>query len=525
MDVSQLRQWLDDVDFCGGGGQPVALGEALLELAAMLELPTSLGLAPGSPPVQAHCLVCMVSDPAALAVPWPYPSAYGQWACLPGLITPPELVHALCMRRVTLGLASRYRTRQHLSTPLLVHWLHTLLTPKATPMNPDHFLKEHQAELEGLATRMTKTAGGSVAVFPRWDQALQAVLQYNKGQAVQQQPPGARLPGASPAVLDGDAASPALDLIADTPGPTPGVPPSPPVGHLAATPPLSAIMGHQGAPQELQSGGLVPPGAAGGGGVGVGAGMGTVAGAAGGSASAATNATGFMELMTMPSTAVAASQGQQQHHQLAQQHPQHMQHAQQQPFQAALRQPVQQQQQQLGMQAGQQPVQGFMAAPQQALPQQVQPQHQLPQVLPAAPNYSLAWRGRLLLSDNIRGAAAPLLGQADLIGRTDHLQTFPLGCLPQDLVIGKLVAAKPACAALPKDGNVVQLHLRAGGWPQESEAVLQRIAARNAAGLIDLLHGWTAILLAFIKKETAPDGKEVHKLSMRLAVYQQGGGT
>ncbi len=61
------------------------------------------------------------------------------------------------------------------------------------------------------------------------------------------------------------------------------------------------------------------------------------------------------------------------------------------------------------------------------------------------------------------------LGCLQLIGRTDHLQTFPLGCLPQDLVIGKLVAAKPACAALPKDGNVVQLHLRAGGWPQESE--------------------------------------------------------
>ena len=53
-----------------------------------------------------------------------------QWACLPGLITPPELVHALCMRRVTLSLASRYRMRQHLTTLLLVHWLHTLLQPQ-----------------------------------------------------------------------------------------------------------------------------------------------------------------------------------------------------------------------------------------------------------------------------------------------------------------------------------------------------------------------------------------------------------
>ncbi len=77
-DVSQLRQWLDDVQFSGGGGQPVTLGEALLEAAALLELPSTLSIAPGAPALQAHCLVCMVSDPSAAAVPWPYPSVYGK---------------------------------------------------------------------------------------------------------------------------------------------------------------------------------------------------------------------------------------------------------------------------------------------------------------------------------------------------------------------------------------------------------------------------------------------------------------
>ncbi len=77
-DVSQLRQWLDDVELSGGCNQPVAFGEALLEAAALLELPTALALAPGAPPVQGHCLVCMVSDPASTAVPWPYASAYGK---------------------------------------------------------------------------------------------------------------------------------------------------------------------------------------------------------------------------------------------------------------------------------------------------------------------------------------------------------------------------------------------------------------------------------------------------------------
>lgn len=85
-DASTLRQWLDDVEFCGGGNQPVALAEALLEAAALLELPTALeppaqGPGAGVPAQQqlkSRCLVCMVSEPSTNAVAWPYPSAYGQ---------------------------------------------------------------------------------------------------------------------------------------------------------------------------------------------------------------------------------------------------------------------------------------------------------------------------------------------------------------------------------------------------------------------------------------------------------------
>lgn len=71
-EASQLRQWLDDVPFTGGGQQPVALAEALLEAACLFELPCGLQ-APGGAAVQRHCLVCMVSDPAPGVVSWPFP--------------------------------------------------------------------------------------------------------------------------------------------------------------------------------------------------------------------------------------------------------------------------------------------------------------------------------------------------------------------------------------------------------------------------------------------------------------------
>ena len=74
-DASQLRQWLDDVEFGGGGSQPVALAEALLEAASLFELPSTLQ--PGGA-VQSHCLVCMVSDPSTAPVAWPLPTLSGQ---------------------------------------------------------------------------------------------------------------------------------------------------------------------------------------------------------------------------------------------------------------------------------------------------------------------------------------------------------------------------------------------------------------------------------------------------------------
>ena len=62
------RQLLDggSLECAGGGGQPVALAEALLEAAALFTLPG------GGSTCQQHCLVCLASEPAVQPVAWPF---------------------------------------------------------------------------------------------------------------------------------------------------------------------------------------------------------------------------------------------------------------------------------------------------------------------------------------------------------------------------------------------------------------------------------------------------------------------
>lgn len=67
--TAQLRQLVECLEFVGGGGQPVALAEALLEAAGLFCLPSSSISASGC---QQHCLVCLATEPASCPVPWPY---------------------------------------------------------------------------------------------------------------------------------------------------------------------------------------------------------------------------------------------------------------------------------------------------------------------------------------------------------------------------------------------------------------------------------------------------------------------
>jgi hypothetical protein len=68
--VERFRRLLSDLEFVGGGHQPVALAEALLEAASLFAIPLAN---PGLPAPQQHLIVCIASEPAVLPVPWPYP--------------------------------------------------------------------------------------------------------------------------------------------------------------------------------------------------------------------------------------------------------------------------------------------------------------------------------------------------------------------------------------------------------------------------------------------------------------------
>lgn len=66
---------LDSLRFTGGGGQPVALAEALLEAASLFACaPGGSGAGAGgaAPACQQHCLVFLASEPAPQPVPWPF---------------------------------------------------------------------------------------------------------------------------------------------------------------------------------------------------------------------------------------------------------------------------------------------------------------------------------------------------------------------------------------------------------------------------------------------------------------------
>ena len=65
--VLPFRALLAGLRFEGGGGQPVALADALLEAAALFACAGS-----GAPPPPQHCLVWLASDPATRPVPWPF---------------------------------------------------------------------------------------------------------------------------------------------------------------------------------------------------------------------------------------------------------------------------------------------------------------------------------------------------------------------------------------------------------------------------------------------------------------------
>lgn len=83
--VDRFRSLLSDLEFVGGGHQPVALAEALLEAASLFALP------PISPAPQQHLIVCIASEPATLPVPWSHPDdcvmvrGSRQQACWAGL--------------------------------------------------------------------------------------------------------------------------------------------------------------------------------------------------------------------------------------------------------------------------------------------------------------------------------------------------------------------------------------------------------------------------------------------------------
>lgn len=68
-DADEQQRLLGDAQFIGGGGSsPVALAEALLEVAALFAIADA---SPDAAAPQQHCLVCMTSDPAVHPVPWP----------------------------------------------------------------------------------------------------------------------------------------------------------------------------------------------------------------------------------------------------------------------------------------------------------------------------------------------------------------------------------------------------------------------------------------------------------------------
>lgn len=70
--VPQFRALLGGLQFSGGGGQPVALAEALAEAAALFALQRPAAAAAPGAACQQHCLVCLTSDPAPHPVLWPF---------------------------------------------------------------------------------------------------------------------------------------------------------------------------------------------------------------------------------------------------------------------------------------------------------------------------------------------------------------------------------------------------------------------------------------------------------------------
>ncbi|KAI3436786.1 hypothetical protein D9Q98_006197 [Chlorella vulgaris] len=171
-DADEQQRLLGDAQFIGGGGSsPVALAEALLEVAALFAIADA---SPDAAAPQQHCLVCITSDPAVHPVPWPCAEDCDM-ANLPGLATSAELIRALPRRGIQLGWAGN----SFLQSPSLLWHVANLVSEQPLSLSDARLevLKQHQeGTLQQLFRLAVSVPGGATAVLPTWPLALKVLL-------------------------------------------------------------------------------------------------------------------------------------------------------------------------------------------------------------------------------------------------------------------------------------------------------------------------------------------------------------
>ncbi|KAL4424960.1 hypothetical protein ABPG77_002845 [Micractinium sp. CCAP 211/92] len=213
--VAQFRtHLLDSLTFSGGGGQAVALAEALLEAASLFACPPAVsggGAAGAAPACQQHCLVFLASDPAPQPVTWPFPEDCCM-AKLPGLATSAELCHTLRRRGVLLGLAG---SSALLSSSQQLWHVANLASDAPISLESarwDRLKRQHGGELvqQQLMRSVVSLPGGGYATLPFWPQALEALQQKAGGRLLSAALAASRAAGTLP-VVGGDSLEPVAD--------------------------------------------------------------------------------------------------------------------------------------------------------------------------------------------------------------------------------------------------------------------------------------------------------------------------
>ncbi|KAL4457855.1 hypothetical protein ABPG75_012720 [Micractinium tetrahymenae] len=269
--VVQFRSHLlDSLSFAGGGGQPVALAEALLEAASLFACAAPGGgaaSAGAAPTCQQHCLVFLASEPAPQPVPWPF-AEDSCLASLSGLVTSAELCHTLRRRGVLLGLAG---SPSLLSSSQQLWHVANLVSDVPLSLEAARWerIKRQQGpeSVQQLLMRsvVSLPAGGGYAALPFWPQALEA-LQHQVGAKMLGAGPAASRAAGSLSLAGGDSLEPAAPAAeadesaakrARTAAGRPAPPASGATGGTAV--PMSAHAAAAAAPLAVQA--ATPPGA------------------------------------------------------------------------------------------------------------------------------------------------------------------------------------------------------------------------------------------------------------------------